>query len=617
MSSPHQSRYAHQPQQAQAAVAPRIKSFAIATLVTMLLACAIAQHAHAAEAAAPKLPDTRTPDSSLPDSALPEVVLTPTVENVAPAEPAMQTEVTGEFVFRYLVGEIAGQRGDLNLASNIFLELAQSTRDPRLAERAAKTAVLANNAQLASQSVDLWAKLDPDSIEAQQASMQMLIAAGRLDEAKPFLQKLLAKDDTRANGFLYLNTLLARQQDKAAVLTLVQELAQPYPQLPEAHFTVGNSAWVAGNSELALSELATADKLRPGWEMNAILRGQILYSQSADAAIQYYREFLSKNPDANEVRLSMARLLVNQKRFAEAKPEFLKLVKTSNNNPEILVVVGLLSFQGGEYADADKYFQDALKAGFKDPDQVYLYLAQVAEKQKNDAKAQEYFNKVQPGERYLEAKIGNAGLIARKQGPDAAIKMLDNLPDVTNEQQVIVVQTQASLLNQAKRYQEAYALLENAVNTLPNTPDLVYDYAMAAERLNKIDVSERELRKLIIIKPDFAQAYNALGYSLADRNQKLDEAQSLIEKALLLSPDDHYILDSMGWVKYRMGKLDQAADYLRRAYSTQTDPEIAAHLGEVLWQQGKRDEALQTWATALQEYPDNEVLVSTAKKFKP
>jgi len=546
----------------------------------------------------------------LPETKLPEVVLTP------PAAPAMQTEVTSEFVFKYLVGEIAGQRGDLNLASTVFLDLAKSSRDPRMAERAAKVAVLANNPQLAKQSVSLWSELDTDSLEAQQASMQMLVAEGRLEEAKPFLKKLLAKEDTRANGFIYLNTLLARQQDKNAVLTLVQELAQPYPDLAESHFTIGHAAWSAGNNYLALGELAIADKLRPGWEMNAILRGQILYNQSPEAAVSFYRDFLKKNPDASEVRLNMARLLVNQKRFAEAKPEFIKLVNTSNSNPEILVVVGLLSFQSGDLADAEKYFQDALKAGYRDSDQIYLYLAQVAEKQKNDTQAQAYYNKVQPGERYLEAKINNAALIARTQGTDAAVSMLGKLQDITNDQEALVIQAQANLLNQAKRYQEAYNLLDKAVNTLPNTPEIVYDYAMAAERVGKIDVSERELRKLILLKPDFAQAYNALGYSLADRNQKLDEAQTLIEKALILSPDDHYILDSMGWVKYRMGKLDQAADYLRRAYSTQTDPEIAAHLGEVLWQQGKHDEALETWNTALQEYPDNEVLVSTFKKFK-
>jgi len=529
---------------------------------------------------------------------------------------AMQTELTSDFVFKYLVGEIAGQRGDLGLASNLFLNLAKSSRDPRLAERAAKVAVYGNNAKTAVQAANLWVELDPTSVEAQQATTEMLISTGNLADAKPHLKKLLAKEETRANGFLYLNNLFARQTDKKAVLNLVQELAKPYPKLPEAHFTIAHAAWAAGNNQLAISEVNAADKLRPGWEMNAILQGQVMFDQSPDAALDFYRNFLIQHPEANEVRMNLARMLVNQKRLDEAKPEFVKLAHASKGNPEILVVVGLLSFQAADYIEADQYFQQVLATDFRDKDQIYLYLGQAAEKQKKDDQALTWYNKIQPGERYLDAKLNIAYVLARTQGTDNAIKMLDDLSDLNNEQMVLVIQTQASLLVQAKRHQEAYDLLDKAVKNLPNTPGIIYDYAMAAEKLDHLDIVERELRKLIQIKPDFAQAYNALGYSLADHNIKLDEARTLIEKALALSPNDHFILDSMGWVQYRLGKLDKAVDYLRRAYTTQTDPEIAAHLGEVLWQQGKRDEALQIWGEALREYPDNEVLQSTSKKFK-
>lgn len=529
---------------------------------------------------------------------------------------ALQTELTSDFVFKYLVGEIAGQRGDLGLASNLFLNLAKSSRDPRLAERAAKVAVYGNNAKTAVQAANLWAELDPTSVEAQQATTEMLLSTGNLVDAKPHLKKLLAKEETRANGFLYLNNLFAQQADKKAVLKLVQELAKPYPKLPEAHFTIAHAAWAAGNDKLAISEVNVADKLRPGWEMNAILQGQVMLGQSPDTALDFYRNFLSQYPEANEVRLNLARMLVNQKRLDEAKPEFVKLAQASKGNPEILVVVGLLSFQAGDYTEAEQYFQQVLATDFRDKDQIYLYLGQVAEKQKKDDQALTWYNKIQLGERYLDAKLNVAYVLARTQGTDNAIKMLDDLSDLNNEQMVLVIQTQANLLVQAKRHQEAYDLLDKAVKNLPNTPGIIYDYAMAAEKLDYLDVVERELRKLIQIKPDFAQAYNALGYSLADHNIKLNEARTLIEKALALSPNDHFILDSMGWVQYRLGKLDKAVDYLRRAYTAQTDPEIAAHLGEVLWQQGKRDEALQIWGEALRAHPDNEVLQSTSKKFK-
>jgi tetratricopeptide (TPR) repeat protein len=551
-------------------------------------------------------------------ASLPAQAAEPSKSDTAKSKPAPapQTELTGAFVYKYLIGEVAGQRGDLELASTIFLDLAKSSRDPRLAERAAKAAVYGNKPRLVTQAVSLWSELDPSSTEAQQASTELFVNAGKLNDAKPFLQKLLAKEDTRANGFLYLNSLLAKQTDKNAVLSLVQELAAPYPDLPEAHFTIANSALAAGKVELAMSELDIAEKLSPGWEMSALLKGQILYLQSPDAAINFYKQFLSANENANEVRLTMARLLINQKRFDEAKPEFIKLISASKNNPEIMVVVGLLSIQANELADAEKYFQDALAAGFKNPDQVFIYLGQIAEKQNDDKLALAWYNRVKPGDRYLDAQFNIAGIVARTQGIDAALQVLRNIPELTNEQEALSLQMQASLLGKMKRYQEAYDLLGQTVATLPNTPEIIYDYAMAAERIGQFDIAEKELRKLIKLKPDFAQAYNALGYSLADRNLKLDEAHKLIQQALALSPDDHYILDSMGWVQYRMGKLDSASNYLRQAYSQQPDPEIAAHLGEVLWHQGKKDEAVQTWESALRAFPDNEVLIKTAQKFK-
>jgi tetratricopeptide (TPR) repeat protein len=527
-----------------------------------------------------------------------------------------QPELTSEFVYKYLLGEFAGQRGDIGLASNLFLELAKSSRDPRLAERAAKAAIYGKQPRIALQAVSLWAELDPSSIEAKQASTQLLVSSGNLTEAKPHLQKLLTKEDTRANGFLYLNSLLAGHPDKQQVLKLVQELAVPYPQLPEAHFTIAHAAWRAGDDTLAIRELQKAEALRPGWEIGALLHGEILLAKSPADTVSFYRGFLERNPNASEVRLAMARLLVNQKRFDEAKVEFMNLVEASNGNPEVMVVVALLSLQAGNYAEAESYLQQALKADFKDKEQLYLYLGQIAEKQKQDQQALEWYRQVEPGERYLDAQFNIAGIIARTQTPDAAIALLDGLQDLSLDQMAGVAQAKASLLNQARRHQEAYDVLEKAIATYPNTPEIIYDYAMTAERLQRLDVMESELRKLIQMRPDFAPAYNALGYTLADRNIKLDEAQQLIEKALALRPDDHYILDSMGWVHYRRGNLDKAADFLKRAYTTQTDPEIAAHLGEVLWKQGKFDEALQTWDEALKEYPENEVLVNTTRKFK-
>ena len=537
----------------------------------------------------------------------------------------VQTQANGEFVFKYLAAEVAGQRGELGLSTKLFFDLAKSSRDVRLAERAAKVAMYSKNAQVALETAKLWLELDANSTEAQQAATQLYVINGDLNAAKPLLQKLLEKEDTRANGFLYLNSLLSHQANKTNVLQLVQDLAAPYPQLAEAHFTIGQAAFQANNLQLALSETIRANQLRPNWEIAAIQQADILFSTSPDQAISFYRSFLNDTADANDARLNLARMLIKQSRFNEAKPELLKLSKLANSNPEILVVVGLLSIQSNEFSDAEKYFLQALNSNIKNKDPIYLYLGQIAEKNNNDAEAVNWYSKVQqPGEKassqqadhYLDAKLSMANVMSRTQGADAAIQMLDDLENLSDAQLAQVITAQANLLAQAKRFQESYELLGKAVANMPNSNELIYDYAMAAERVQQFTVLETQLRKLIKIKPDFAQAYNALGYSFTERNIKLEEANKLIAKALELSPNDHYIMDSMGWVQYRLGNLDKAFECLNKAYNLQNDAEIAAHLGEVLWKQGKEDEASKIWADTLKVSPDNDLLLKTIKRFK-
>lgn len=529
--------------------------------------------------------------------------------------------VQPEFIYRYLVGEVSGQRGDIGTSGAIFYDLARTERDARLAERAAKIAAYGNISNLAAPAIKLWAELDPDSSEAQQAMTEMLIATGKMGDAKPYLAKLLEKEDTRANGFLYLNTMLARNPDKQAVLNLIESLAVPYPKLAEAQFAVAQAAWSAGKDDAALIAITKAEKLRPGWDIAALLKGQILFSKSPQAAIDYYYQFLKSQPDANEVRVNLAKLLVNQKQYAAAKNEYPTIIQQAKNGPnkniaDVTAIVGLLSYQAGDYIAAQNYFQEALISGFKDVDQIHLYLGQTAEKTNQDKSALEWYKKVPLGPRYLEAQISIAQVIARTESPQKAIVFLDELENLNTEQQIVVIKTQAAILGKAKLNQEAFDLLDAAVKNLPNTPELVYDYALAAERIKKFDLMETELRRAIAFKPDFAAAYNALGYSFADRNIKIDEAITLVQKALELSPNDHYMLDSLGWAYYRKGDLDQAIKHLQQAYSINPDPEIAAHLGEVLWHKGRQDQAKKIWNDALVINPDNEVLIATANKFK-
>ncbi|MDP2828931.1 MAG: tetratricopeptide repeat protein [Sulfuricellaceae bacterium] len=527
-------------------------------------------------------------------------------------------ELTAQALYQYLVGEIALQRGQPELATEALLDLAKSSRDRRLAQRATETAVQARQLTKAVEAAELWQSLAPSSLQARQAAAALLLGSGQIEMARPHLDNLMAtQGDARGHGFLQLDSMLSRQADKEAVLNLVREVAEPYPDLPEAHFAVAQAAIKAGKFELARSELAQAERLRPGWDAAVLLNGQILQQQgSVSEAIAYYRANLKKRPKAGQIRLALARLLVSDKQYQEARVEFQLLVKDSPNDPDVAFAIGILSMQEGDLETADVYLQKALANGHKEDDLVRFYLGQVAEERKQFDAAERWFRSVTQGEQYLNAQIRVAGLLARQGKSDEARQYLKAISPKSNQQRVLLIQAEAQILREAKQYQQAFDVLTLGLEKMPNQSELLYDRAMAADKLDKLDVMEKDLRRLIQVKPDNAHAYNALGFSFAERGIRLEEALALIEKAVELSPDDPFIVDSLGWVYYRLGQPEKAAALLRKALILRPDAEISAHLGEVLWVQGKHDEARKVWDAAAKQFPENEALRDVLQKYK-
>lgn len=539
----------------------------------------------------------------------------PRTEEKKPSLP--NQELTAQSLYQYLVGEMALQRGQPELAAEALLDLAKQTRDPRLAKRATETAIQGRQATQAGDAAALWQSLDPDSAQATQTAAALLINSGRLDEARPHLEKLIATDgESRASAFLHLNQMLARQRDREAVLALVQDLAKPYPESPEAHFSIAQAAWSAGKRQEAVAELRQADRLRPGWEPAAVFQGQALQQVSASDALEFYRAFLHDYPKSIEVRLAYARLLVSEKSYPQARSEFQLILDDAPNNAEVSFAVGLLALQASDLAAADNYLKRALAAGYRDEDLTHFYLGQIAEERKQLKQAAEWFARVGPGEHHLNAQIRYAAVLAKQGKLDEARQHLQQTQPQNNAQRTLLIQAEAQLLREGKRHQDAFDVLGKGLETLPNQPELLYDHAMAAEKLNLLEVMEKDLRQLIQIKPDNAHAYNALGYTFAERGIRLEEARQLTEKALSLAPNDPLIMDSLGWALFRQGEHEQAAEWLRKAHELRQDPEIAAHLGEVLWMQGKRDEALKVWQSALKLAPENDVLRAVMQKFK-
>ncbi len=599
---------------------------------------------------------TTTPSKSVPEqsaaeqtTAVAEVEAEEVTDSDKTAAPAEDTKtiiedkpLTSPFIYRYLLGEIAGQRGDYEQSSHIFYQLALSEKDPRFAERAAKIAAFGHVGNLLYPSVRLWAELAPESREAQQAITEILIRGNKIAEAEPHLSNLLQDEKTRAAGFILMGKLLNQSAEKAAVLQLVQNLAAPYPELPESHIAIAQSAMQAEETALAMQHLDQAETLRPGWNLPALLKGQLLFKSSVPDAIHFHETFLKKYPDVNDVRLNFARALVQHQQFERAKTEFPIIIQNARatlartdalddtnrkakqkaqkaaekNLADTLAMIGLMSFQGEDYNSANSYFKEALDFNFYDPDQIYLYFGQTAESLNRPAIAKQWYETVAPGKHYVPAQLNIANQIKQASSVDTAIEYLNTLDHLNLEQQTVVTQAQAAMLHEKQRHQDAFLLLKKAVDEKPQSTALVYDYALAAERVQEYTVMEAQLRNVIHARPDFAPAYNALGYSFADRNIKLEEALTLIKKALSIAPGDHYMLDSLGWIYYRMGELATAEQHLQKAYDIQADPEIAAHLGEVLWQQGKHEAAEKIWQKSLEQYPDNATLLSTIKKYQ-
>ena len=557
----------------------------------------------------------------------------------APAAPHYPDhELDDATLYQLLMAEIASQRGMPEKAFIDEYDVAKDVGDARLARRATEFALMAHQAGGALQAARLWSQLDPSSSEDARATLlTILVAQARLDEAEPVLRDTLARSQNRELTFEQIGQTLARAADKKAAVALLQRLAQPYDNLPQAHLAIAQEAYGANQPTLAVSEAKRAAQLDGNDENAPVLAAQYLQSTDADAAAVILEDFLKHHPNSVAVRMAYARFLAGQKRYEDSGAQFRIILKQHPHDAETLYALGLLAYQAERLPEAEEYFhrfiavregepasEDASDSDDDDEPSPatarsvnagYLYLAQIAEDQKNYPKALAALDDITDGDELLTARLQHAAVLAKMDKLDDALKELHDMPAQNQRERIQIVLTEAQLLSDAKQGDQALTLLTDELKVYPGDPDLLYDEGMTAERLNRLEVMESSLRELIRIHPDNAQAYNALGYSWADRNLHLNEALDLIQKAMILSPDDASIIDSLGWAQYRLGDNKEALDNLMRAYQLRGDAEIAVHLGEVLWVSGRHDDAQKYWKEAEHKEPDNEVLHATLERF--
>ena len=583
--------------------------------------------------------------------------IAPATAAAPPVEKLPDNVLNSPTLFKLLMAEIAAQRDAAGAAYATDMSLARETKDPRLARRATEFAVQGRDPAAAVDAARLWTELSPDSPVALDTFITLLVLSGRLDEAQPLLAAKIDAAPSKSQALAQVYGLLAQGQNRVQSLVLIRKLAERYPSLPEGHMVVSQAAQAAGDKGVALDEARIAVKLQPDSENATIMLAQLQQFDAPKEADALLSGYIARNPKSTRMRLAYARFLNGERRYDDTATQLARVRKDAANDSETIYSLGLLAYQANKPKDAESYFKhfislrakaaaanakaaaktgtasadddgdndtaadadgddDAQVAGTgRGTDRAYLYLAQISEDAKDYPRALDWLSKVEDGNDYANARIRRA-LILSKQGKlDVARQELHALPATSPAVANQLTLAEAQMLRDADQNQAAFDLLGGAIEKTPNNADLLYDYGMTAEKLGKIDVLESAMRTIIRLRPDNAQAYNALGYTLADRNERLDEAQALIEKANALAPDDASILDSLGWVQYRLGNNAEAQKSLERAYKLRADAEIAVHLGEVLWVSGKRSDAERAWREASTKEPQNVVLQQTLARF--
>ncbi len=550
--------------------------------------------------------------------------------------------------YQLLIGELELNEGEAGNAYQILLDAARKTRDERLFRRATEVALQAKAGDQALEATRAWRIAVPKSSEAHRYEVQLLVALNRLSEVPGPLKTTLALVPAaeRASAISSLTGYFARTTDRKAVAAVLEQVLAPYTEpTKDEPVATAVAAWVtlararqaAGDTPRALDAARRASALAPNSEQVALLAIELIRVEpQAESLVKTF--FAAEPPAAavprSAVRLVYARSLAIAQRYAEAAPQLEAVTRDAPEFIDAWLTLGALYLELKRPIDADATLREYLARADREEatgreanaddeaatpaqqrSQAYLMLAQAAEQRRDFKDAEMWLAKVDASQALL-VQSRRASLLAQQGQLEQARALLRQLPERSPEEARGKLLAEAQLLRDQKQWAPAYSVLNDANQRFRDDTDLLYEQAMMAEKLDRFQEMEQLLRRVIALRPDHPAAFNALGYTLADRNERLVEAKQLIERALEMTPGDPFLIDSLGWVEYRLGNLEAALKWLTQAYRSRPDTEIAAHLGEVLWVMGKRDEARRVWAEARARDAGNDTLKSTLTRFK-
>jgi len=549
----------------------------------------------------------------------------------AAVAPRRASSLDGELFYQLLIGELNTRDGEPAAGFALILDAARKTNDPQLYQRAADIALQSRSGDAALQAAQAWRQALPASREANRYVLQILIALNRLTETVEPLKKELALAPLveQSQVIATLPRLYARAADKKLAAGVMEQALADQLAAP----ATGAAAWAAiGRMQLAAGELMgaltageRAQAMEPSAEAPALLALELMDPKLPRAETMVRKYFEGNAKALPEIRMAYARNLLDAQRYAEAGAQLQLVTREKPDYPEGWLVLGSLQLQDNQLAAAQtsllRYVELARQGEEQEQttrglSQAYLSLAQLAEKRKDFAGAESWLAKISNSQELVQAQTRRASLMAKQGKLAEARQLIRQLPERKPEDARIKLMAEINLLREQKQYKSAYDLLAQAVAQSPTETELLYDQAMMAEKLGSLTEMERLLRQLMQLKPDYHHAYNALGYSLAERNVRLPEAKQLIQKALEFAPADPFIQDSLGWVEFRMGNKAEAIKIFEAAYKAKPDAEIAAHYGEVMWSVGQRDKAIAVWKEGMLLNPENETLLETLKRLR-
>lgn len=526
-----------------------------------------------------------------------------------------KTEIDQDVLFMLMSAEIAGQRGQFDLAYEGYMEAAKRVKDPKAAERAAMIAMYLKDAKKLKKSLALWLKKDPQNLTARKLSLLASLKDGEQQKSQEHLAVILDGDPAGfENTILELANALQSEGKIQLVYDALEDLAAKRPNQAVICYLQSVIALQMKNQALAEKKIAEALRLQPDWDKALAFQAQIaLLSGDVLKAIKVLKSVYQKYPDNQKIGKMLTQVLIKAGEYDEAGKVYQKLVENDPKDFESWIALALVHMQLDRDNEAEDIFKKLLDES-EWQDQARFYLGKLEEKRENKKKALNWYDQVKEEPFSFEAAISAINLLAHDKQYEEAVSRLQVLKDKYPKEKNRVTLMEAELLNKQKRYREAYDVLTAALAEQPDSKELLYTRALIAERIDKLDVLESDLKKILQQDSDNAEALNALGYTLLSFPSRLGEAEQYLEHALALQPDEPVILDSYGWLLFKQGKAEKALEYLQRAYEKQQENEIAAHLAEVLWTLGRKDEARKLFGKAYKAAPDDEYLLDFKRR---